>query len=162
MTFQRGNHRASKLNGEQVLRIRAMYQMRGTTQASLAREFRVSLNTIANIVNGITWQGLTAGESVDRPPPFGQPVEPQQSDIERSIARLHARLGTPTEQELYSESTIPSLYDGQPPVHEPPQSAGLDRLQRELAKHKPSIETRVARGLGSFLTDGDTTDETEK
>jgi hypothetical protein len=59
-TFSANNRKAAKLTGEQVLSIRQKYALPGRqyTQDRLAREYQVSVNTIRNIVNGVTWQSL--------------------------------------------------------------------------------------------------------
>lgn len=60
MTFSANNRKAAKLTGEQVISIRQKYALPGRqyTQDRLAREYQVSVNTIRNIVNGVTWQQL--------------------------------------------------------------------------------------------------------
>lgn len=59
-TFSANNRKAAKLTGEQVIEIRQKYALPGRqyTQDRLAREYQVSVNTIRNIVNGVTWQTL--------------------------------------------------------------------------------------------------------
>jgi hypothetical protein len=94
VTFQPGNLRARKLTGEQVLTIRERYATeRGCTQGQLAREFQVTIGTIASIVKGLTWQGLTRGDAVRRPP-CDLPPPPPASDAELASSqdRLLARL----------------------------------------------------------------------
>lgn len=59
-SFSANNRKAAKLTGEQVIEIRQKYALSGReyTQDRLAREYQVSVNTIRNIVNGVTWQSL--------------------------------------------------------------------------------------------------------
>ncbi len=71
--FQHRNSRAAKLTVEQVLEIRQRYATGKATQGRLCRDYRVSINTIAKIVNGESWTWLpmpvneqTARESQDR------------------------------------------------------------------------------------------------
>lgn len=56
MKFNQGNTKGSKLTAVEVLAIREKYASRVYTQADLSREYRVSINTVRNIVNGTTWQ----------------------------------------------------------------------------------------------------------
>jgi hypothetical protein len=59
-SFSANNRKAAKLTGEKVIEIRQKYALPGRqyTQDRLAREYQVSVNTIRNIVNGVTWQTL--------------------------------------------------------------------------------------------------------
>lgn len=59
--FSLGNTKASRLTAEIVYSIRERYANRDTvlvTQDQLAREYQVSLTTIRNILNGVTWQNV--------------------------------------------------------------------------------------------------------
>lgn len=148
--FQRGNRKASRLTGEQVLEIRALYQMRGVTQGSLARKFQVSVNTIANIVNGLTWQSLLGAQEVGRPPPNAVPVQPSEDAIEASMARLKAKLAQPA-----AERPAPSLYSSPVPYDEPGLShAAQERIEKALGERKAS----PGEELDDFLNDDNTGD----
>jgi DNA-binding XRE family transcriptional regulator len=136
--FQRGNRKASRLTGEQVLKIRALYQMRGVTQGSLARQFQVSVNTIANIVNGLTWQSLGAGE-VNRPPPHADPAVPSNEQIAASLARFQKLT------EGHVERPAPSLYESPPPTadHELSDSAAEKFSKALTLAAKPSVSEEL-------------------
>lgn len=123
--FQQGNNRASKLTGEQVMNIRDEYKMRGVTQPMLAIKYQVSVNTIANIVKGLTWQHLLRGEprEVNRPPLYA--VMPTADEAQASMSRLQARL---EENEARAKFVIPSLDEGAP------TGIGLDKLNRLAEK----------------------------
>ena len=56
--FGQGNTKASKLTGVEVMQIREKYASGMYTQARLSREYHVSINTIRNVVTGVTWQDL--------------------------------------------------------------------------------------------------------
>src|ERR1700678_3768070 len=85
--FQQGNRKASKLTGEQVMEIRRLYATPGVSQPMLARQFKVSKNTIANIVNGTSWQGAAYGtEPINRPPIAA--VDPAEASAKRVRAML--------------------------------------------------------------------------
>ena len=68
MTFTQNNQRAAKLTGEQVVEIRERYALEGVSQAQLSREFQVTIGTIRNILNGTTWQNITAGTGLPKRP----------------------------------------------------------------------------------------------
>jgi hypothetical protein len=139
--FQRHNKRAAKLTGEQVNEIRERYAFERVTQAQLCREYGVSLNTIGNIVNGVTWQGL------EQPPRrrLGHRyiVEPSESDAQASMERLKAQLAAMPEG--------PSLYDDPPPTQDEDSRAGrgLEKLNKLLDE-----KAEVGRQLDD-LTKGD-------
>ena len=139
----KGNRRAAKLTGEQVLEIRFRYANEpGCTQGALARRFEVSIGTIANIVNGLTWQSLVGSEGegggqgapVDRPPL--NPRQPEQSASEASLARLQQRIWV--EEQIGPKDLGPS---------DQPSGAGISRLEKELEKYQSSTEARVVDGL---------------
>jgi len=77
MTFSKGHNASAKLTAEQVWQIRERYMAGGCTQASLCREYNVTIMTIGRIIRGETWQGLAAPRR-----------EPTQDDIEASMKRL--------------------------------------------------------------------------
>jgi hypothetical protein len=56
--FSQGNTKASKLDAQRVLDMRAKYATGMYTQASLSREFQVSIATVRNVVNGLSWQNV--------------------------------------------------------------------------------------------------------
>jgi transcriptional regulator with XRE-family HTH domain len=134
--FKPGNHRAGKLTGEKVLEIRRRYrEERGCTQGMLARDFGVTIGTIGNIVNGLTWQFLTQGEAVERPPILGAGLPPTDYEIEASIKRLATKVGEPSSE-----------------------SSGLERLNQEFIQTLES-KPAVGRELRDFLTTKETKDE---
>ena len=65
MTFRHGNTKASRLTGVKVMEIREKYAAGTHTQAQLSREYQVAINTIRNIVTGVTWQNVPLIESQD-------------------------------------------------------------------------------------------------
>ena len=65
MTFTAHNNKAAKLTGEKVMDMRAKYATGDYTQARLSREFQVSISTVRNVLNGITWQTLPLVKSED-------------------------------------------------------------------------------------------------
>lgn len=58
MTFSQFNRASSKLTGDKVIEIRQKYATRQYTQEALSREYQVSINTIRNILRGVSWQNL--------------------------------------------------------------------------------------------------------
>lgn len=52
------SHPLSKLTVEDVRNIRSTYSAKKASQAKLAREYDVSLTTIASIIKGKTWKGI--------------------------------------------------------------------------------------------------------
>lgn len=66
MKFPHGHHKAAKLTGVQVLRIRELYSV-GYSQGALARDYQVSVGTIGRIVRGESWQAVTEGSPVASP-----------------------------------------------------------------------------------------------
>lgn len=101
--FTASNTKASKLTSVQVLEIREKRSLENYTQDRLAREYQVSITTIRNIVNGVTWQKLPMVETPDQeamkmqlsqakvraimsvPPVTPKPVEPEPEGLKRDI-----------------------------------------------------------------------------
>ena len=140
MAFQRGNRNAKKLTGEQVMEIREKYALPGVTQPMLAREYGVSLPTISNILNYVTWQNPSY-----EPPPPRPPLQPQvpQSAVEASMVKMQRLLdkGPPLEQAIAETKPIGSWYD-QPPSEVPgqePTGIGMARFEKEAAKLQPQV-----------------------
>lgn len=52
------SHHLSKLTAEDVRNIRSIYSLKKASQAKLAREYDVSITTIASIIKGKTWKGI--------------------------------------------------------------------------------------------------------
>ena len=101
MTFQKGNRRASKLTGEQVIEIRDRYTLPGVTIKRLALDYGVSRNTISSILDGLTWRDIPGGQA----PVYRPPLNPQpgpQDKIDASLARL-AALMEPKQVSLYND-----------------------------------------------------------
>lgn len=90
MTFVKRNTKASKLTAEQVMQIRDK-QAAGWTQSRLSRDYQVSIGTIRNIVQGLTWQSLPLNDKewVETVP---QIDEPSPEVMAQSQARLQALL----------------------------------------------------------------------
>ena len=132
MTFQRGNRKAGKLTGEQVYEIRQKYSMPGYTQAALAREYEVSVNTIANIVNWLSWQ-----HTGYEPPGPRPPLEPRvgANAAEESFVKLQARLANAAE------------FEPKALVDQESTGIGMSRLQQEIEKLNQGVEQRVEDGL---------------
>lgn len=145
MTFQRGNRKASKLTGEQVLEIRERYAMVGVTQRQLAHDYGVSVNTIHSIVDGLTWRDLAGGaQPVNRPPPHALP--PTMPDETTLGSRLEARLN--------NKGPTPSLYEDPVPYEQPDlTAASQERLQRALDRSKTSLDKLVSTGLAELDQD---------
>lgn len=78
MTFNRGNRRAAKLNGETVVKIRQLYAQ-GWTQGELSREYDISIGQIGRIVRNEVWQNV-GSEPITRAPPSGG-VLPSESEV---------------------------------------------------------------------------------
>ena len=79
--FWLGNTKGSTLTPEQVMDIRLRYAQGNISQGALAREYRVTINTIGRIVRGESWNRL---------PAVAQPL-----DVEASLRKLNAKLGLP-------------------------------------------------------------------
>jgi hypothetical protein len=77
----------NRLRPEQVVTMRKKYSTGQYTQNDLAREYQVSLNTIRNVLNGVTWQKLPG---VTRKPIDMAAIT--QEDIDASAARVAAML----------------------------------------------------------------------
>lgn len=134
MTFTTRNTKASRLTAEKVIEIRRKYEYEGCTQASLSREFQVTVGTIHNIVTGVTWQHI------------GTPFERARQklvevDAGDSAARLIARLSAAEPV----AAMPPSLYDSPPPTEAEDQAVAeraMDRLNDEL---KPTAKQQELR-----------------
>jgi hypothetical protein len=134
-SFVQGNKRAARLRGEQVIEIRERYATeRGCTQARLSRDYGVTVGTIANIVNGLTWQNITGGDEVDRPPPHAiPPPMPSEAELHKQIDQAMAR----------AKALAPSLYSD-PPPDDPGAIEAARRaqakVQTELDRLQPGAE----------------------
>lgn len=135
MTFQKGNRKASKLSGEQVVEIRDRYQLPGVTIKQLALDYGVSRNTVSSILDGLTWRDVAGGQGPVRRPALNPQPGPQ-SGVEESLARL---------ERLMSGGKAPSLYDSPPPTEAEDQAVAeraLDRLNDELRPTTKQQELR--------------------
>jgi hypothetical protein len=143
MTFQWGNRKASRLTGEQVLDMRTKRASGMYTQEQLSREFRVSISTVRNILNYVTWQNV-AYEPPTQAPPQNAPVkEVPQSQEEAIKAKMFARL---EEQPLLAPKG--SWYDQPPPYDERELSdAAAAKFGEALSKVKPSLDAKVGDEL---------------
>jgi len=139
MTFQKGNRNAKKLTGEQVMEIRERYGIPGVTQPMLAREYGVSLPTIANILNYVTWQNPSYSPPSPRPPLKAPPAP--QSAVEASMAKISRMDLGPLK-----ERKAPSLYNDPPPeIPGEPTGEGLARFNKEAAKLPPQVGTELQK-----------------
>jgi hypothetical protein len=109
--FSHGNTKASKLTAERVLDMRTKYASGVYTQASLSREFQVSIATVRNVVNGLTWQGV---EMV-------KPEHQLRYEEKLSLRKLNSLMEVDA-----------------PAVELTP--AEIERLNRELLQEVPSVE----------------------
>lgn len=103
MKFPQGHHKAAKLTGVQVLRIRELYSV-GYSQGHLAREFQVTIGTIGRIVRGESWQTITQGEEVVGP---GQLASEAELSARRLVEQLG--IGQPAVQPLDNQPAQGSL-----------------------------------------------------
>ncbi len=168
LMFTKGNRRASKLTGENVQEIRALYTQVGVTQGMLARQFGVSRNTIANIVNWETWQNMSQGPVDNHPPPNMQPPRVDAAVLEASIARMRALMAKAQPADAgghsdvaggYSVVAAPSLYNDPPPADAEAEAAAQRaqvRLESEIAARG---EGQVDAGLSELM--GGNTKETD-
>lgn len=153
--FQQGNNRASKLSGQEVLEIREKYKViGGYTYGMLSREYGVSVNTISNIINGVSWQRMAGQDLVarDKPPISRREYIPQPGEIEASMARLDLLMKSNT-------TTVkpPSLYNDPSPTEAEDNEAGrlgLERLAKELDGPQPTRQREVEEGLGELEGEG--------
>lgn len=141
-SFSRGNKRAAKLTGEEVMQIRESYfNERGCTQGLLAIRYQVSVNTIASIVRGHSWQGIAGddGRLEERVPPPLDPRPKPPGAMEASMVRVNRLLdsGMP----LGPLTKAPSLYNDPPPEvpGEEPTGIGMARLNREAENLQPQV-----------------------
>lgn len=131
--FQRGNRKASKLTGEQVLEIRELYAQPGISQPMLARKFGVSKNTIADIVNGVSWQNVAYQTVVSRPPINRQtPTAAMMPTDEELAHKLQERLEQPVSKPAWNEE----------PEHEM-SDATAEKFLKALAGVKPTLGQKV-------------------
>lgn len=148
--FQRGNNKAAKLTGEQVIEIRERYATeRGLSQPMLAREFGVSVNTIAKVVNGTSWAHLLHGAEpqVFRPPLTGRapPTPDEQTLKDRMLKKLDEVEQTKNER----RAAAPSLYSDPSPTEAEDRAAGqggLGKLEQVLKK-LPDPQPKVSDEL---------------
>jgi hypothetical protein len=155
--FQRGNNRAAKLTGEQVVEMRERYKTeRGLSQSMLAREYDCSINTIARILSGQTWRHLLRGEEpqVYRPPINARPPIINDERIEASKQLLQEKLrSSQTVVQFSGAKKAPSLYNDPPPTlaeDEAAGQAGVARLNRELDGPEPLKQQQVSDELGKL------------
>jgi transcriptional regulator with XRE-family HTH domain len=156
--FQMGNNKASKLTGEQVVEILERYATeRGMSQPRLAREYGVSVNTIAKILNGtshrhITRPGQTPGlqpEQVYRPP-INMPAPTNFPPAEELLARLHKRMEGMAADQAARKTAASSLYDNYraPTENEDKSLESISqRMNDDIASGKVSLDGGGQGGL---------------
>jgi hypothetical protein len=93
MKFAKRHKMAAKLSGEQVLRIRELYEA-GYSQGHLARTFLVTIGTIGRIVRGESWQGVAGHGETGGPAPALNLAKAQGPELEanQSAERLAKEL----------------------------------------------------------------------
>ena len=129
MTFTSRNTKASKLRGEQVLDIRHKYENEGYTQARLSREYQVSIGTIRNIVQGITWQHVGVQPELVH---FSARTSPEA--LAESEARMREKLAAAAADQgsaRRAQVNPPSLYSDPPLV---PDSKLSPEAQKKFEK----------------------------
>lgn len=129
MTFSMGNTKAGKLTPVLVIEIREKYATRLYTQARLSREYHVSINTIRNVVGGVTWQDVAM-------------IEPQDVIDEaalRSQRKLDAMMAGATTTEL-SEDVMAAMQNAVAAIPEMPQQRNA--ISAELAARMAAYGVR--------------------
>lgn len=140
-SFGRGNKRASRLTGEDVLTIRERYAMeRGCTQARLAREFQVTVGTIANIVNRLTWQNISGDDGAPIEPPPLNPRPKGPKDLEASMAKMQRLLDNMPGAPKAPYSDPPPEGPGEEPL-----GIGMARLFREAENLQPQVGNELGK-----------------
>jgi hypothetical protein len=100
MKFRLGNTKASRLTAVGVMEIREKWASGEYTQTQLSREYQVSITTIRNIIQGVTWQRLPAiipQEQIALEAKVSQSRLPQAEPVkisEETQAKLLAELAT--------------------------------------------------------------------
>lgn len=154
MTFTRGNRRAGRLNGQQVLSIRQRYATGQISQGALAREHGVTVGTIHNIINGYTWQTIPLVEgdaeilhnsALER---FAAEELPQASaDVIAESQRIMLEklaAGAAADLEAQAPGQRRALYDDPPPELEDDRFVDRGALERMLGQ--ASAERKAAAG----------------
>lgn len=131
--FQKGNTRSAILTGEEVIDMRQRYARGGVSQAELAREKRVSLNTIARALNGLTWAKL--------------PMPVTEDMIRASEARLMER--------LRREGLAPILEVAPPPTVIEQRSENATLSLEELMRRE-ALKDEGGAGLEKLVRTADT------
>jgi len=143
--FGQGNTKASRLTAENVYAIRERYANRGTvpvTQAQLAREYQVSLTTIRNILDGVSWQSVPRVQAPD--------------DLDHEIGN--------------SQRLLAKLLEGEPGLVMTEREAEADPLEelmaRRAAEHPLTLPDKAqsppgATGMGSDPENEENSDGTD-
>jgi len=136
--FMPGNKAAKKLTGEQVLEMRELYSTGDWTYGRLAREFGVSLNTVSNIINEITWQDIAGAVSEGRNRSvtgiIPKAVLRSQEKIKRLLGDEDA-IRRSFDEAVRLSGEAPSLYNDPPPEGTFVENTQvLDKLQSKVAK----------------------------
>lgn len=138
--FTKRNSRAAKLSTLQVIEIREKYNTGSYTQASLAREYGVTVVQIGRIVRGEVWQSIRS------------PM-PTQAEFDESAKRLmaiqhevnilgpQARLDEPPEVQHVDPVELMKRFYGRD--KEEPEGSGLDRLRKEAEKSGDGMITEL-------------------
>ena len=119
MTFKTGNRQGGRLTAEQVLAIRERYAHERITQGALAREYMVSIGTIRNVLDWVTWQNVGRPQDESMKPPHHRVTQPTQEQIDSSASRLAKLLTADQGSGAICPPTPPSLYSDPVPYEEP-------------------------------------------
>lgn len=143
MKFSTGNHKASKLTGEQVYVMRLKYaerHIKHCTYGSLSREYGVSITTVSNILNGVTWQNVAGS---------GQEATVPKDEIAASLSRLASLAAGTQAPPIESELDNAAATDSQ---------TRFERLMNDIQRHKDA-EAKVDGQLDDLVNDkGDSND----
>lgn len=142
--FNQNNSRASKLSPVQVHEIRSKYAA-GYTQASLCREYGISIGQIGRIVRGESWQQFPVARTENQvqadylrqhgsPPP-----EPTEEEIAASAAKLDALVAA--EEERIDPIELLNRHRTTPYVSRRPVSEMLEELSTLETKDDSSQNT---------------------
>ncbi|CAM5998774.1 unnamed protein product [Sphagnum balticum] len=151
MPFRKGNHKAKKLVGEQVLEIREKWNTGKYTFRRLAIEYNVSTNTIGNIINRLSWQNIAEPGSSVRIPPDRIRQEVDSEEVRRAARESFERF------QALSEAPIPPN-----PMLNPPQD---DKFGRPDLMEKLLGEARALKKVDEDLENfekGDSDDESNR
>lgn len=135
MTRTSTNRRNTRLTSEIVYSMRERYATGTVTQMQLARELQVSINTIRNALNGVTWQHVRQVIS----------SEDEAHNIAESMRRLSAKLNDPAQVDdavLLGSLSPPTLA----PASASENSSDLASLVEGLRRRKAELASDDSDG----------------